>query len=274
MSTNQSTPKPIHGEDLTGMRFGRWLVNSWAGENNSGQRYLWLCRCDCGTERLVRGRALQAGRSRSCGCPDRWCGHVFGRLTVLHRVPGGTSPRWLCRCDCGVEKVFLLANMVRGTTTSCGCARTGPVKHGKVGTSEYTTWASMLQRCYDPGCSSYSRYGGRGITVCDRWRHDFQAFFDDMGPKPTPRHSLDRFPDNNGPYSPSNCRWATPREQSNNTRRNVVLEHAGERHNLSEWAAIKGISRYALFMRLKHGWTVAEALDTPLRPDCRRKSNP
>jgi hypothetical protein len=127
----------------------------------------------------------------------------------------------------------------------------------------YATWCGMIQRCEYAKAAGYARYGGRGIRVCDRWRHDFAAFLADMGPRPTPRHTVDRV-DNDGNYEPGNCRWATRTEQRNNIPGRLVwLTLNGETHTVTEWARLRGIDSFTLFRRVYRGWTPERALVTP-----------
>ncbi len=129
----------------------------------------------------------------------------------------------------------------------------------------------MVARCHNPNDSSFARYGGRGITVCDRWRNSFELYLEDIGPKPTPGHSLDR-KDNSLGYFPSNVRWATSEEQARNRRSNRLLEWRGEEHTLTEWAEMYQIKPATLWARLKvYGWTLKEALE--LQPTPGRREN-
>lgn len=150
-------------------------------------------------------------------------GMTFGRLTAVSRVGSSTSgyALWECVCECGTVKVVASAQLRSGRTRSCGCLVRDAVSeartvHGMSHSVEYQAWSAMRSRCLNPNHSNYPDYGGRGITVCDRWRDSFVAFYEDVGRRP-PGHSLDRI-DNDGNYEPGNVRWATAQEQAMNRR--------------------------------------------------------
>lgn len=136
------------------------------------------------------------------------------------------------------------------------------VKHGLTHSRVRNIWRWMMRRCYNEKIPNYASYGGRGIVVCERW-HDLVKFFEDMGHPPSRSHSLDRI-DNNGNYEPGNCRWATQKEQTRNTRRNRYLEVRGSRKLMTDWALEFGISEATLHQRLKRGLTAEQALTQPI----------
>lgn len=199
----------------------------------------------------------------------------FGRLVLLEYKESDSRGQalWHARCDCGSHTVVAGRRAKSGHVTSCGCAhkeacaaalRRTATKHGLRHTPEWLAWKNMRDRCYNPKHASYHRYGGRGITVCDRWRHDVTAFVADVGLRPSPEHSLERI-DNDGPYSPENCRWATRGEQASNRRTNRMLVWGGQSRTMSSLAREFGLSVQLLYTRLKSGWPLEDALRT--KPD-------
>lgn len=193
-------------------------------------------------------------------------GNRYGRLVVIyrdgsHRFPNGKSvPTWKCRCDCGATAVVIGHNLRHSHTTSCGCLARESLQdrsrtHGMSGTSEHRTWLGMRERCKNSKNPKYKDYGGRVIKVCERWQR-FEAFYADMGPKPSPTHSIDRI-NNDGDYEPDNCRWATAKEQDRNRRTNIRLASGVLAIEAAECADIS-ISKVR--QRLRRGWNEAEAI--------------
>lgn len=201
-------------------------------------------------------------------------GQRFFRLVVVELAgirPHNRERIWRCRCDCGAITETRHTLLTGLKTGSCGCyareassarlsenTEHGHARRGAT-TPEYRSWRSMLDRCENSNVPRYSEYGGRGICVCDQW-HSFEAFLADMGPRPEGT-SLDRFPDVNGNYEPSNCRWATAAEQMRNTRRNIIVEFSGEKMCLKDACAAADINYTAALKRVKKGrnwnWKVA-----------------
>jgi hypothetical protein len=204
-------------------------------------------------------------------------GQKFGMLTVIEYAGcGRDSATWLCRCDCGGEKIAYSALLRKGQTSHCGClipsikSRVAQT-HGQSGTPLYKKWRDMISRCEFPSNFGYPWYGGRGITVCERWRRSFVSFADDVGQPPSPKHSLDRI-DVNGNYEPGNCRWATWAEQCRNKRSNRLLTLGDRTMCLEDWANALNIRSACLSQRLMAGWTVERTLTTPSRGRRGRKA--
>lgn len=202
----------------------------------------------------------------------------FGKLAVIKRANNDKygNSGWLCRCECGQLVVVVSLNLKSGDTKSCGCLRkevtrnTGcqNVEHGHCANNHesmtYGSWHSMIQRCTNPNNKDYRNYGGREITVCDRWRNSFQNFLEDMGEHPGSGYSLDR-KDNEKGYCKENCRWATPTEQSRNKQNNLYMTYDGKRQLLVEWSEETGIPYKTLWERsYKLGWSTERALTTPI----------
>jgi len=196
--------------------------------------------------------------------PKDITGLRFHRLIALELVEVRKGKRdrvrlWRCRCDCGNEPTVTQRNLTAGDTKSCGCI-IGKHKrtHGGTGTTEFRIWDSMRRRCSDPKHPSYPDYGGRGIRVCESWQ-DFATFRQDMGLRPSPNHSIDRI-DNDGPYAPDNCRWATMVDQSNNRRSSRILTVNGETLTMAQWERRTGLKPGTVFKRLAQGWPPEQAV--------------
>lgn len=203
-------------------------------------------------------------------------GMKFGKLTVVRRGDSHTTASgqrvtmWECKCECGNSLVVSASNLRTGHSKSCGCGNLarhyvhGDCADGKVDRL-YSIWSQMVRRCYDERCDKYSLYGARGISVCDEWKDDYVAFREWANLNGyEKRLSIDRI-DVNGNYTPANCRWATQKTQSNNTRRNVFIEYNGEKKTLSEWAEFAGIPYKTFYYRMRKGWEIDRAINTPLR---------
>lgn len=191
----------------------------------------------------------------------------FGKLLVLcqsgrHESPGGhIFPMWECLCDCGKRTTVIGASLRAGHTKSCGCGR---FKGRKPRLPEYSIWAGMLNRCRNPNVKAFPLYGGRGIKVCEEWLN-FKRFYQDMGPRPSPEHSIER-KDVDGNYEPNNCVWATFVEQANNRRMTRWVVYRGRRLSLCDAVREAGsvIHYEAAAIRIfRSGWTVERAVETP-----------
>jgi hypothetical protein len=203
----------------------------------------------------------------------------FGRLVIVRQAPSDNGRRFIVRCNCGTEKNVLSRHLMSGATQSCGCLQkeitaSNNFRHGGSlrdnEEAEYLVYKGMKQRCADPAHVGYSRYGGRGIRVCDRWsfgeggKSGYQCFLADMGKRPSSAHSLDRFPDGDGNYEPGNVRWASDTDQARNKRTSVHVVLKGVSLPLAEACALYGVQSSTAHWRLKRGWPPDEAFG--LRP--------
>lgn len=204
-------------------------------------------------------------------------GDVFVRLTVLARIGDGKVS---CICACGTKRIVLISNLNRGLTQSCGCLLNekraiSRITHGACRvpgyTAEYRAWCHVIDRCCNPDAPRYADYGGRGIRICDEWRHDFPAFLAYVGPRPSPKHSIDRWPNNDGDYTPGNVRWAIPDQQNRNARFNRNLTFNGQTRCMTDWATAVDLKPGTLWWRLVIAeWSIEKALTTP-RQDIGRR---
>ena len=200
-------------------------------------------------------------------------GEKFGRWTVIEKAEKRNGmPRLKCRCECGTEKEVYQKHLLSGASVSCGCfakelARERAIKHCKekathrmTNTRLYRTWINMKKRCYDVNYESYNIYGGRGIQICEEWQN-FTAFMEwALNNGYTDTLTIDRI-DVNGNYEPSNCRWATRKEQGNNKRNNHFITYNGITRTIAQWSEIIGINRSTLYARINRDkWSIGRAL--------------
>lgn len=206
-------------------------------------------------------------------------GQKFGKLTVIKRA-GSTKyhcANWECLCDCGNKKIISGNSLTTGKTKSCGCICkeiNNSFKHGHSKRNRqskiYITWKNMKARCNKTNNKRCKDWGGRGITVCERWSNKingFQNFLEDIGEPPTNKHQIDRIDNNkliNG-YSPENCRWSTPKEQNRNRRTSHLISYDNKNLCCAEWEEITGIPQRTIARRIIDGWSIKEALLIPIR---------
>ena len=250
---------------IIGKKFGFLTVIDLDHVNKNHATY-WLCECDCGNMITVRGSNLKNGHTKSCGCISHGreiedlSGRRFGRLTVIEfdHMDKYYSSYWVCKCDCGNEVVVSRGNLVKSRAKSCGCykrdlQRELKTTHGEHQSRLHNIWGNMKQRCGNEKNTNYHSYGERGISVCNEWLDNYETFRDwALENGYSDELTLDRR-DNNGIYSPDNCRWADRYTQMNNRRNTRYITYNDETHSISEWARILNVTANTLYYRIKKG---------------------
>lgn len=252
-----------------GDQFGSLTVLSgpYAGRDAKKSRPFYEVVCACGAVKMLRKDSLKV--ALSCGCQNAkvdLIGQVFSRLTVISAAPSASKRTyWNCVCSCGKKSVVRADCLINGTTQSCGCLVTDnhSVKHGhgsvrKGRTRTYNAWVGLKQRGLNPKNRDARKYSARGITVDPRW-FQFENFLEDMGECPEGM-SIDRYPDNDGNYEKANCRWATPKQQANNTRRTIKVFFKGNVVTISDLVEISGKKHNKLYQLIKRGLSAEEAI--------------
>ena len=243
-------------ENIIGKKFGKLTIvclDEEKTKSSKGNRKFYLCKCDCGNLVTRRYDKLVSKGNHSCSCykknrhPANYdknlIGKKFGRLKVISDFSKNWEHYCVCVCDCGKEKVVNYRALKSGNTKSCGCylkEKSSQLNrtHGLSNKRIYKIWKGIKNRCKLETIPCYKNYGGRGICICDEWKNDFISFYNwSMANGYREDLTIDRI-DVNGNYCPENCRWATYKEQSRNTRNNHIIEYNGESHCLSEWEEI------------------------------------
>ena len=260
----------------SGQKVGKLDVVEGAGSMGRDlQSWLFKCRCECGKELILSAKVLffdKKHRVQSCGCDDNsinLVGQKFGMYTVLSKAEYDYDGQlqWICQCECGTIKKVRRSDLLnrRYPYPNCGCyaekqrlleeeRRQRYLPPKKELTEEQLlrrVWHGMKRRCYNPDDTAYKNYGGRGIYICARWKDNFQKFYDDMHEGYEQGLQIDRI-DNDGPYSPENCRWATPKENQRNKRNNHFITTAIGRKTITEQAEISGVKISTINGRLKN----------------------
>jgi hypothetical protein len=263
--------------NIKGKKFNMLTAIDYSHSNNGA---FWNFKCDCGKTVCLRSSVVVHGYQKSCGCLAKSTmfkskvniskGDFINGLKILDNgIKEGHNKKYSFLCTCGNEFSALISNILKGNTTSCGCQkskinREKNLKHGMSNSSIYRLWHNIMRRCYDPKNLAYKNYGGRGIKVCKRW-HSFELFYKDMGEKPKGK-SIER-KNNNGNYSPSNCKWETKLIQANNTRKNIYITKDGITLTISQWAKKLNIPAGRIYARKKLGWSDDKLFNSDKRRD-------
>lgn len=253
--------------------------------NDNHKKRRWKCKCKCGNIVSVVDADLKSGNTKSCGCfnlerireTEDLVGQKYGRLTVVERAPnhvaksGVESIAWKCVCECGNETVVNSRDLKTGNTKSCGCLKADWIKentkHGMHDSRLYHVWEGIKNRCCNENSGMYKNYGARGIKICKEWAEDFLSFYSwamSNGYDESASFgecTLDRI-DNNGDYSPENCRFVSVKEQARNTRRNKMVSYNNETKCLSEWCEEFNLNYKRTLYRINKGLSLKEIIDS------------
>jgi len=253
---------------FVGKKYGKITVLSFLNKNKKVR-----VSCECGRKTIKYWNDIKYGHTKSCGCMGRsgrigadLTGKIFNKLYVIEKSNKTNKHKdvlWLCLCDCGEYKLCATGALQHGGNKSCGCS-IGRRTHGDWNLRIRRIWVGMMARCNNHNATSWHNYGAKGIEVCDEW-NDYSAFkswaynngYND-------KLTLDRFPNKKGNYCPSNCRWATYKQQANNKSNNRTIKFKGQLKTISEWADEMNISQQRIRDRLTLGWTIKDALTKPI----------
>jgi hypothetical protein len=279
-------------EELVGKQIGKYTIVSESEIRITKGGFkirTFNIKCECGKEKTLSRNDIYKSAYSLCKCNHKELGtdiigNTYSRLTVVSYshvtiTPGGSKiHHYNCNCSCGGKITARKNSLIQGNPKSCGCISKEKSLNGerrRYGVDlipEYGVWLGMKGRCYNLNDTKYKNYGARGIIVCNRWLNSFHDFLEDMGNRPSSKHSIER--DNvNGNYEPNNCRWATDIEQANNRTNNRVLEIDGISKNLCQWADEVGIKRETLAYRINSGMSPKEAIKKPVKEFKNYKNN-
>lgn len=280
-TTNCGCSRRKPKRDLTGQVFGRLTVVKYDTQSK------WLCSCVCGNTHTVQSSSLLRGCTKSCGCLKSDCHNVqhiphkethpvtvgerFG-LLIADTYLGKSY--WECVCECGSRKKVRADHLRRKLINSCGCSRSDVYSNIEFVSRlpsqrmcdypEYAIWRGIIVRCTDVSHEAYDNYGGRGITICDRWLQSFWNFYEDMGSRTSSEYTIDRR-DNDAGYFKENCYYATRTEQARNRSTCKYVTIDGVTKTAIEWAEMSGLKPGTVYARLNNGWPAKEAVFSPLR---------
>lgn len=256
-----------------GRQFGRLLVVDYIpGNKDQGLRPRVECKCNCGQVVSIRLDGLRDAGNAKCTCTHgKHIGKRFGRLVITAYEKGIWTSNTLieharatCICDCGKIITVSMPALASGKQVSCGCwNQERRTTHEMSKTPEYRSWLHMKQRCLNPETDAYIRYGGAGVTICERWLNSFENFLEDMGLMPDVGYTIGR-KNHKGNYGPDNCEWQTRYTQARQKSSNIFITFDNRTQCLTDWATEKGLNPQTLKNRLDRGDGIGNALNLPL----------